>query len=177
MHAAIRTAAFSAIALCAIASYADDHAIVVVFKDGHRQSYAQSEISRIDFKAPAIVFKDGHQQKIATADIARIEFEPDTAASASRAHFVGKWEVGDGNGHNFYITLNDDGTARKSIGAAHGTWTVVDNEARVTWDDGWHDAIRKVGTKHEKFAYAPEKNFEDKPSNVTAARNTEPKPI
>jgi hypothetical protein len=164
----------------AVASAADDRgSVVVVFKDGHRQSFAMAEIARIDFKAPAaIVYKDGHEEKL-TAEIARIEFE-NSAVSAmppGRAHFVGKWEVGEGNGNNFFITLDADGSARKSIGAAHGTWILVDSEARISWDDGWHDAIRKVGAKHEKFAYGPGKSFDDTPSNVTAARNTQPRPI
>jgi hypothetical protein len=54
---------------------------------------------------------------------------------------------------------------------------VVDGEARISWDDGWHDAIRKVGTTHEKRAYEPGKSFDDQPSNVTAARNTQARPI
>jgi hypothetical protein len=159
---------------------ANDHgSIVVVFKDGHRQTLDVAGIARIEFKTPmAIVFKDGHQQDLPSADIARIEFESAASASMpSRNHFLGKWEVGDGMGSNFYITLDADGEAKKSIGASHGTWTVVDGEARISWDDGWHDAIRKVGAKHEKFAYDPGKSFNDKPSNVTAARNTEPNPI
>jgi hypothetical protein len=158
---------------------ADDHgSIVIVFKDGHRQSFASTEISRIDFKTPAVFFKDGHQEKISTADITRIEFEPsDGATTLGRGHFIGKWEVGQGNGSNFFITLEADGDARKTLGAEHGTWTVVNGEARISWDDGWHDVIRKVGTTHEKLAYEPGKSYEDAPANVTAARNTQPKPI
>ena len=93
---------------------------------------------------------------------------------SSKRHFVGKWLVGQGNGDSFYISLEENGEAAKSIGAAHGTWVYVDGEARITWDDGWHDAIRKVGSKHEKFAYAPGKSFSDNPTNVTEARNTSP---
>lgn len=162
------------------AASADDHgSIVIVFKDGHQQSLDVKDISRIDFKTPAmIVFKNAHRQSIPAADVARIEFE--TTASASvpgRNHFVGKWQVGKGNGSNFYITLEPDGEATKSTGSPHGTWTVVDGEARISWDDGWHDVIRKVGARHEKRAYEPGKSFDDPPSNVTAARTTEPKPI
>ncbi len=178
------TSALVLLALGAIyptAAVADDHgSVVIVFKDGHRQSFAMAEIARIDLKAPSvIVFKDGHKQTVAAADIARIEFENSDASAMipGRAHFLGKWEVGEGNGHNFFITLEENGSATKSLGAAHGTWTVVDGEARITWDDGWRDAIRKVGSKHEKFAYEPGKSFGDSPSNVTAARNTQPKPI
>jgi hypothetical protein len=172
-------AATSSIATAAPAP-ADDHGpIAIVFKDGHRQTLEMADILRIEFKGPVvIVFKDGHQQTFPAADIARIDFEGNAAASApSRNHFVGKWEAGDGNGGTFYITLDADGEASKSLGASHGTWILVDGEARITWDDGWHDAIRKVGAKHEKLAYKPGRSFDETPSNVTPARNTEPRPI
>jgi hypothetical protein len=161
------------------ATTADDHgSMVIVFKDGHRQNLEIAGIARIDFKAPAaIVFKDG-RQSIPAADVARIEFdEPANASVPGRNHFLGKWQVGQGNGSDFYITLEADGKARKSIGSPHGTWTVVDGEARISWDDGWHDAIRKVGARHEKRAHEPGKTFDDSPNNVTAAKNTEAKPI
>lgn len=154
--------------------------VVVTFKDGHQERFDRLAVSRIDLESPTkIVFKDGHQQKISSDDVVRIEFENPAplAASPGRAHFIGKWKVGQGNGNDFFITLEGDGEARKSIGPSHGTWVFVDGEARVAWDDGWHDAIRKVGTKHEKFAYEPGKTFGDKPANVTEAVNTEPRPI
>lgn len=126
-----------------------------------------------------IVFKDGRQQTYSMADIERIEFKTPTSAAAvvGANSFAGKWRVGDGNGSSFYITLNRDGTASKSIGASYGTWTIVDNEARISWDDGWHDAIRKTGTKYEKRAFEAGKAFSDTPSNVTDARRTETQPI
>ncbi len=153
--------------------------VVIVFKDGHRQSLSSAEISRIDVRTPAaIVFKDGHREKVA-GDIDHLEFGPaEMGMMPSRMHFVGKWEVGQGgNGSRFFITLNEDGTAHKSIGSPHGTWTLVNGEAHIDWDDGWHDAIRKVGSRHEKVAHEPGKTFDDTPSNVTAARNTDPRPI
>ncbi len=82
-----------------------------------------------------------------------------------------------GDGGNFYITLEADGEAQKTHGESHGRWVLVDGEARISWDDGWHDIIRKVGSKHEKLAFEPGRSFDDSPSNVTAARNTEPRPI
>src|SRR5580698_11324488 len=89
-------------------SPADDRSsVVIVFKDGHRQSLATAEIARIDLKAPAvIVYKDGHREKV-SADIDRIEFgPPDVAMTPGRAHFIGKWEVGEGNNSGtFFITL------------------------------------------------------------------------
>jgi DNA-3-methyladenine glycosylase len=40
----------------------------------------------------------------------------------------------------------------------------------------WHDAIRKMGTRHEKRAFEPGTSFDDQPSSVTTARNTQPRP-
>ena len=166
-------------------------ALAIVFNDGRQRSFPMAEIARMEgtFTAahggsskPAaivIVFRDGRQQSFLMAEIASIDFKASAASAPAlgRNHFIGKWRVGDGAGRTFYITLDPDGTARKSIGASHGTWTVVDEEARISWDDGWHDAIRKVGTKHEKFAYAPGKSFSDDSDNVTDARNIQAKPI
>ena len=158
---------------------ADHGTIVITFKDGHHTSLAAGEITRIDLKASAIVYKDGHKEKI-NSEVERIEFAESgiSAAVPGRNHFVGKWEVGEGNGGaKFFITLEANGNAKKTIGSEHGTWTLVDGEAHIAWDDGWHDAIRKVGSKHEKVAFEPGKSFSDNPSNVTSARNTELKPI
>jgi len=169
----------------------DRSALAIVFNDGRQRSYPMAEIARIEgtFAAarganskPAaivVIFRDGRQQSFPMAEIASIDFKASAARSAAlgRNHFIGKWRVGDGSGQTFYITLDPDGSARKSIGASHGTWTVVDEEARISWDDGWHDAIRKVGTKHEKFAYGAGKSFSDEPDNVTDARNIQAKPI
>jgi hypothetical protein len=75
------------------------------------------------------------------------------------------------------ITLDRDGEASKTLGSVHGKWVVVDGEARITWDDGWHDAIRRSGSKYEKAAYGPGKSFSDNPDNVTTAVRTEASPI
>jgi hypothetical protein len=132
----------------------DSNSIVIVFKDGRQQTYSMADIQRIDFKSPA-----------------------SKAIALPGSGFPGKWRVGEGNGDSFFITLERDGNATKSIGGSHGTWTIVDNEARISWDDGWHDAIRKVGTKYEKRAFEPGRSFTDQPSNVTFARKTDVKPI
>jgi hypothetical protein len=186
MAALIRTLGTAAILLVALPSVsaapvpADDHdSVVIVYKNGHRQTLSPAEIIRLELKPPAaIVYKNGHREKI-SGDIDRIEFADNDLSSRSptRSHYVGKWEVGEGNGGRFFITLEADGDAKKSIGSPHGTWTLVDGEARIAWDDGWHDVIRKVGSRHEKRAYEPGKSFSDDPSNVTSARNTQPKPI
>ena len=138
----------------------DRSALVITFKDGHQQTFSLGDISRIEFKGTAASAKS-----------------PATGGSEGRGRFLGKWRFGDGNGSTFEVTLNPNGEAIKSHGAPHGTWTVVDGEARISWDDGWHDALRKVGTKYEKFAYEPGKSFSDEPSNVTDAKNLEAEPI
>ena len=129
-------------------------AMVIVFKDGHRQTFNLSDIDRVEFAGGA---------PSASADDYRVP---------SRARFIGKWECGDGSGNNFYITLNEDGTAFRSIGDVRGHWEYVDGEARVSWEDGRKDAIRKSGPQYFKFAYGPGKSFEDDPDNVAHARNT-----
>jgi hypothetical protein len=182
MRGLTRVAGISGVCLlaCILASAAsaDDHAsIVITYKDGHHQTLATAEVARIDLKAASIIYKDGHREKV--SDIDHIEFGESglSAALPSRNHFVGKWRVGEGNGDHFYITLEPTGEARKTLGEEHGTWTLVDGEAHIAWDDGWHDAIRKVGNKHEKLAYGPGKTFGETPSNVTKAESTEVKPI
>jgi hypothetical protein len=131
-----------------------------------------------------IVFKDGHRQSFNLADIARVEFAgaPETAAVGNpdwpaRGRYVGRWVAGDGNGNTFIINLKDDGNAMRSIGDVHGTWIWFNGEARITWDDGAQDAIRKVGSRFQKYAYSAGKSFTDAPDNVTSAQNTTPKPI
>ncbi len=130
-----------------------------------------------------IVFKDGHRQTYNLSDIERIEFPASEQAGAAspnappRNRFLGKWEVGDGAGNTFYISLYDDGDAKRSLGNVRGKWEYVDGEARVTWDDGAQDAIRRVGTRYQKYAYGRGKSFTDEPDNVTAAKNTMPNPL
>jgi hypothetical protein len=140
--------------VAASASAADRNEIVIVFKDGRQQTFSMADIERIEFKTPA-----------------------SNSAVIRGSSFLGKWKVGDGAFGTFLITLDRDGGASKSIGASHGSWTVVDNEARISWDDGWHDALRKVGNKYEKRAYEPGKSFTDQPTNVTDAKKTEAQPI
>jgi len=134
--------------------------IVIVFKDGHRQSFNLSEIERVEFPVSA-------NAGTGTA--------PSNAPS--RGRFLGKWDCGDGSGGTFYITLEESGDATRSIGDVHGKWVYVDGEAHVSWDDGPQDAIRKVGSRFQKFAYAAGKSFTDQPDNVTNAHNTTQHPI
>jgi hypothetical protein len=130
-----------------------------------------------------IIFKDGHRQSFNLADIARVEFPgapdatPATAELPPRGQFVGRWFVGDGNGSTFVITIDPSGDAQRSLNEVHGTWVYLNGEARITWDDGAQDAIRKVGSKFQKYAYRAGKSFTDVPDNVTTAENTSPRPI
>lgn len=96
-------------------------------------------------------------------------------SSTSAATFIGEWKVGLGvAGQTFTITLEKGGKATKTHGSPNGKWTVFGDEARITWDDGWHDVIRRAGNKWEKAAYAPGKSFSDSPDNITGATRTEP---
>lgn len=132
-----------------------------------------------DQNSLVIIFKDGRQTTYAMSDIARIEFNTakTTTTVKGQNRFQGKWKVGDGRGGTFIITLDREGDAKKSLGSSHGTWTVVDGQARISWDDGWHDALRKAGHGYEKAAFAPGKSFSEQPDNVTNAENTEAEPL
>lgn len=134
----------------------------------------EAEAPRDEPKSLVITFKDGHQQTYSMSEIARVDYVSQSDAVLGQDYFLGKWAVGDGSGGTFFITLEPDGEASKTLGASHGIWTVEANEARVSWDDGWHDAIRKVGNKHEKFAFYPGTGFGDQPHNVTAAKKLRP---
>jgi hypothetical protein len=151
----------------------------VIFKDGHEKTFALSDVSRIEFKKGAIVIsQNGRPESITIADIAHMEFAGNARFAPGRNHFVGKWEVRTTQGGSkFFITLDADGKARKTEGSPNGTWTVVNGEARISWEDGWHDIIRRRGEKHQKVAFEPGKSFDDEPSNVTEATNTTPQPI
>jgi hypothetical protein len=135
--------------------------------------------------AIVIVFKDGHRQTFNLSDISRIEFPQSADAVASSApsgatyprHFIGKWECGDGSGNNFFISLYDNGDAKRSLGNVKGKWAYVNGEAEITWDDGVHDAIRKVGAGYQKRAFGTNKSFTDNPDNTANAVNTTPHPI
>jgi hypothetical protein len=133
--------------------------------------------------AIVLTFKDGHQQSFPLADVARIEFKTSAAATKSasidvpdRHHFVGKWNVGDGRGGTFEFRLDDSGEAHNNVtGGMHGTWTYTNGEAHITWDNGWHDIIRRVGVKYRKFAFEPGRSLDGSPSNEgDAKKNAEP---
>lgn len=119
-----------------------------------------------------IVLKNGKQETFNVADVARIEFNTSTsiAAAPGRARFFGDWTVGDGTGGTFKITLKPDGSAHKTLGDSGGTWTVINGEAEIAWDDGWHDVIRKAGSRYQKAAYAPGTSLSGKPNNVADAQ-------
>lgn len=136
--------------------------IVIVFKDGHRQTFNLADVLRVEFP---------------TAPMGSGDISPMNPLAPPRGHFLGKWECGDGNGGNFYITLLENGDAKRSIGNVHGRWVYVNGEAHITWDDGAMDAIRKVGSRDRKSAYAAGKSFNDNPDNVTDAHNTSKTPI
>ena len=136
--------------------------IVIVFKDGHRQSYKLADIDRVEFGAASAYASSS---------------ENSSPGQPSRGRFLGKWECGDGSGGTFYITLNEDGSAWRSIHNTAGHWVLVNGEAHITWNDGAMDAIRKVGSQFQKSAYAAGKLFTDDPDNVTSAHNTTPHPI
>lgn len=166
----VRFAACAAVVLAVAAATAESHAgkntpgqIVIVFKDGHRQTFNLADVARLEFSG--------------SNGVPISEAAPTPPGAPPRGHFLGKWEVGDGSGNTFYITLDENGSAWRSLHRVHGHWVYVNGEARVTWDDGSMDAIRRIGGRDQKFAYRAGKSFTDQPDNVADAHNTSPRPI
>jgi hypothetical protein len=155
--------------------------LTIVYRDGHEKSFMIPNGSRIDFNAGKMMVSHGKNvETISVADVVRIDFNASISKSLplGRNHFVGRWEFGTGVGsQTFFVTLDRNGRAHKSIGSTNGTWTVVDGEARIKWDDGWTDVIRKVGDKHQKFAYEDGRPLTGDPSNVTDAKTLNSEPI
>jgi hypothetical protein len=170
-----------ALSLSGLAQNKPEKSITIVLRDGRQKTFSVASGSRIEFgEKDMVISQGGKKESIPVSDIVRMDFKTDGNKSPAFGvnHFVGKWEFGTGAGSNsFFVTLDRDGHAHKSIGASHGTWVVVDSEARISWDDGWKDVIRKVGSKHEKFAYEPGKSLSDDPSNVTYAKSLNSEPI
>ncbi len=177
------------LAAIAVPATAQQHeALVIIFKDG-RQQVVSLATSRVEFQGlDATISGPGRPLTFHVSDIDHIELTADEASYSTfgRARFVGRWKVGDGVGGYFYITLNRDGSADRSRNQSHfitysaeskGTWDVIAGRARITWNDGWKDELRKVGDKYQKVAFEPGRSFTDKPSNVDTAENTNPEPL
>src|SRR3982074_2487357 len=80
--AILTLAAASALAKTGAEPAGDHGSIVIVFKDGHRQSLLVADIARIEFKIPVMIFlKRGREKNVPATDIARIEFEATANAS------------------------------------------------------------------------------------------------
>ena len=65
--------------LAAVVTYGSDQkkSVILIFADGRQQTFALTDISRIEFKdAAIIIFKDGRQKTFSLSEVARIEFEP-----------------------------------------------------------------------------------------------------
>lgn len=164
----IRAAALAALLLVSVpcfvhaapAAKSGSGTIVLVFKDGHRQSFNLSEIDRVEFPPSGLA-----------------SAEPSNPNWPPRGRFFGKWEVGDGSGGTFYITLQENGKAHRTIHEIDGHWYYANGEAQIIWNDGAKDAIRKVGNNFRKYAYSSGKSFTDQPDNEGDAHNTSPRPI
>ena len=136
-----------------------------------QQSYGNQD----DDDFVVLVLKDGRQMRFQMSEVARIEFKT-SGFTMARFRFLGRWRVGTGNGETLFITLTPNGEARRSNGNTHGTWTTANGEARITWDDGWRDVIRRAGNGYEKAAFAPGRSFDDRPTNITEAISTDRQP-
>ena len=179
-HLRIISLAISTLAMALICPAQESaQTLTIVYRDGQQKSFTMPNGSRIDFNAGNMMLSHGKSvETIRVSDVARIDFSAGRSIGLGVNHFVGKWEFGTGVGsQTFFVTLDRNGQAHKTIGSPHGTWMVANGEARIKWDDGWTDVIRKVGNKHQKFAYEKGRSLDDQPSNVTEAKTLNSEPI
>jgi len=80
----------------------------------------------------------------------------DDTSPEERDFFVGQWECGHGDPKldTFILTLNEDGTVRKShVPGVSGTWVHSGGAARINTSDHWRDTLRRTPEGVVKFAY------------------------
>lgn len=88
-----------------------------------------------------------------------------SSPAMKKGFFVGQFDCGD-----VVITLNADFTARKNKRNPQGKWEFRNGEARIVWDDGVRNVLRRVGEgRFQKLAWKPNVSMDSPPFNTTAA--------
>lgn len=82
------------------------------------------------------------------------------AMGSDASVFVGIWACTD-----VLITLNYDFTARKNRAKPMGRWEFVNGEARIFWDDGVRNVLRREGEAFRKLCWAPQVDMDSPPTN------------
>jgi hypothetical protein len=76
---------------------------------------------------------------------------PRNADEVMQSRFVGRWKLVNDKGEaSSYLTVTDSGAKRDHAPDSPGTWEVVGNEARFTWEDGFRDIMR---LEHGKITF------------------------
>jgi len=91
-----------------------------------------------------------------TGTQAETEKRDDIEPVEGHALFVGRWHCGHGDPslEGFIMTLNEDGTVRKShVPDVSGTWVYSSGAARINTSDQWRDTLRRMPEGVIKFAY------------------------
>ena len=91
-----------------------------------------------------------------------------------RKCFVGYWRCGHGDPAlgTFIMTLNEDGSVRKShVPEVSGTWQYCNGAARINTTDQWRDIVRYTPEGVIKFAYSEHDGPrpDSSPDNVSTA--------
>lgn len=80
-----------------------------------------------------------------------------TRVQGPMAEFSGVWRLNrEPDGSYLYVSLQSNGLAASSIKEnGRGKWEIVDDAARVVWEDGWMDVISQKGRGYVKKGWAP----------------------
>ena len=86
--------------------------------------------------------------------------------------------MGDGNIFTFFITLKENGEAYRSLRNENGKWAYVNGEARITWNDGAQDVIRRMRRQRQEELHTWLVS-RSQMSRITSRKrgNTSPRPI
>ena len=101
------------------------------------------------------------------------------APPEGREFFVGHWSCGHGDPGlgTFIMTLNEDGSVRKShVPRESGTWQYCNGAARINTTDHWRDILRYTPEGVIKFAYDEHDGPrpDSSPDNVSTAKRDVP---
>ena len=156
---------------CAVRTLPQNEVAVALHVDGRKITEWQGASSRLSAGTERSLWletRDKHcefairQLKLGPLGAAAAQTSAGTAARDNGGVFVGQWDCG-----NVVITLTEDFTARKNKPNPLGKWECVNGEARIAWNDGVRNVLRRDGEGFRKLTWPPGVSLDSPPSNIS----------
>lgn len=88
----------------------------------------------------------------------------------NKKQLAGKYRISENGAYAFELTLDADGSAKKSHAReAVGAWQPLKEGAFVVWSDGWRDLLLRTSGHMVKKALPPGSSIDDEPINLGIA--------